>query len=177
MRIGIDIDDTVSKTFEYLSLYIFDKLGYDISKEQDIYFKNDDIYNLLKNNSSELFLELDIKEDAVKVINDLKEKGHEIYFITARSNRFFKDPYDTTSKWLLEKGFKYNKLIVAADNKDEICSDNRIDIFFDDTLSHVTSVSDKNIASYLFTSIYNKDILYKNRVNSWLDIEKLITNM
>ena len=98
MKIGIDIDDTVSKTNERL---IEEALKYDREYVKGKGFKDPEAYsfmemfywsvvdvdNFLKRfRKGNAFYELDEKEDAALYISKLYDEGNEIYFITRRQN-------------------------------------------------------------------------------------------
>ena len=53
-------------------------------------------------------------------INKLKEEGHEINFITARSTFDMEEPYDQTKKYLEQNNIKYDNLYVNSLKKEEV---------------------------------------------------------
>ncbi|HOO68049.1 MAG TPA: hypothetical protein PLC53_01620 [Bacilli bacterium] len=173
MRIGIDIDDTIAYTYEQVRDALLEE-DYVINDE-DIYYHDPIVLNYYSKKSDEVSLILNSKEDAVKIINKLKEEGYEIYFLTSRSNKYFKDAYNTTYKWLTNNGFKFDKLIINCSKKDSICEELKINYFIDDSKNHVNDVRKKNIKSYLFTSYFNMRFDDENRVNNWKEIYELIT--
>ena len=120
MRIGIDIDDTLTNIKDKLTKAARNyaiSLKKDLPKEMknhqivDIY-NNGNIYQKLFNfNDDELKYFLGViqeeitdnalpREDCVDVIKKLHEDGHEIYIVTARDSEFHKDPYHQSEVWL-----------------------------------------------------------------------------
>ena len=88
MRIGLDMDDTICSTEETII-----KFANKYSIEQKI--NPDDIWYdeiikraFLTKYLETIYLSEPLKEDADKVINEIKNKGNEVIIITARSNSF-----------------------------------------------------------------------------------------
>ena len=117
MRIGIDIDDTISKTNEKL---IEVALEYDRQRVKGKGFKDPDAYSFMEMfywnvvdvdtflktfRSGNYFLELEPVTGAVEYINKLYDEGNEIFFITRRQNKLKMKMM--TKKWLKKNGFKY----------------------------------------------------------------------
>lgn len=173
MRIGIDIDDTVAKTYETMRIELL-KQGYDLDTYDNIYHKHPLVEEIYGKRSDELSLVLPLKKNAKEIINTLKKQGNEIYFITARSKKFYQNAYNTTYNWLINNGIMFDKLIVEAAKKDAICEENNIDLFIDDSIEHVKSVNEKNIRGIIYTSRYNKDIKELERINDWNELLDVI---
>lgn len=184
MRIGIDIDDTItysSDTFlEYAKKYNKEKkIDFEINDNTlDVklsYGWNDkNLKEFLSKYLTTVLENTDPKEDAIEIINRLKRDGNQIYFITARGYKEIDgDMYEVTKKWLDKHKFKYDQLIINSKVKLEECIKNKIDVFIDDSYSHCKSIKEElNIPVYLFKTRYNKDIDDKSikKVNNWFEI-------
>lgn len=178
MRIAIDIDDTIADTYEPIKLLILNHKKYNMDDyTDDIYYKHPYVYNMSKDEREKVASNLNVKDDVVSVINQLKKAGHAIYFITARNDDEFTNAYDVTYRWLQGNNILFDKLITGAICKDKICEENKIDLFFDDSIDNVVKVENKGIKSYLYTSYYNEKFKFKSRVNNWKEIEELINNL
>ena len=153
MKIGIDIDDTICNTWEFVKPYYEKKFNLDKNiTENNSYFKAlncslEEYYDFCKKNISKLTFNVPVKKDAVMYINKLKEEGHEINFITARSTFDMEEPYDQT---------------------------NNIDIFIDDSVKHCTNVSKTGIDVLMMTTTYNKKYTNFKKVNNWKEIYDFI---
>ena len=180
MRIGIDLDDTVSKTNDYLI-----KLAYEYDKKfvKGKGFKNKNAYSFMDmfywtvvdvDNFKEYFrngrtfLELEPMDDVVEVINELKDRGHEIIFITRRENKY--RTKSKTKKWLKNQGIKYDKIFFHIKHKGELCEELGIDLFIDNDEANVYEAEEHNIESLLFDSTYNKEVADLKRISSWKEI-------
>ena len=110
----------------------------------------------------------------VEVINKLYDEGNEIIFITYRKDKYIKDPYLLTKNYLDRHGIKYNKLIANSGDKGIVCYNNKIDLFIDDSVTHLEDVSLYGIKVLLFDSEYNRDNIKFDRVKNWYQIYNLI---
>ncbi|MCT4613135.1 MAG: hypothetical protein N4A47_07180 [Clostridia bacterium] len=183
MRIGIDIDDTLTNLYEYTiaygQMYDYEELekdsminpyGYDTpfifewSDEEDKSFWEKYI--------EEIVTKVNPRPFAVSVIERLRREGHEIYIITARSNLWYKNPYKISEEWLLKNKIEYDKLVVSARDKVKACKENDIDIHIDDSNKHLKELTEAGIPVLLYDNVFNKksDTKLSIRVYSWPQI-------
>ena len=193
MNIGIDIDDTISETFETLLPYSQKYTIEDLKKESKIDFRADlsnHFYIVYMNNwteneainfwnkyYAEILKKVNIKTFAADVINKLREQGHKIYLITARWDMPGDNVKEITRKWLEEKEVKYDELIINASDNAKLVEENKIDIFIDDSFNNCKSIAENtNSKVYMMTSRVNGNLNdYKvKRVFSWPEIYDLI---
>ena len=173
MRIGIDIDDTIVNTSEMCINYVKKldkKYGENIKDIITDNIKNPVVTLFYDNYLYDVIAHAKLKEDAVKVINELY-RDNEIYFITARSERFIKDVDNMTKNLLDSYNIKYNKIITGAGKKAELCVENNIDLLIDDSIKHCNNLSNIGIDTLLFNPINNKDIETNlKRVYNWNEV-------
>lgn len=192
MRIGIDIDDTMTDIKEKLTKAAI-KYAKSLNKDMQTIDNNDivDIFNngniyqkLFNFNHEELkyFLgpiQEEITNNAVprencaKVINDLHKDGHEIYIVTARVNEFHKDPYLYSKEWLEKNKIYYDKLIVNARDKKIACLENNIALLIDDSISNCLNVANVGIDAIIIGNKNNSTI---KSVDNWQEIYDYIKN-
>lgn len=194
MRVGIDIDDTtvitVNSMIKYADLYDTKILGRNgtngnLGLIKDRYYlkvlygwddqtKFDFFHKYYRN----VLEECELMPDCVSVINDLKNKGHEIYFITARLLNI--DNCDT-EKITIDtlKDINYDKLIIQASDKLKYCKELGIDLFIEDSYETCKELKENNIKSLLMTTKMNESIQDSSieRVNNWLEIAQKIEKM
>ena len=116
------------------------------------------------------------RENAKEAIDKLKEKGHEIYIITARDSEFHDDPYKLSKDWLDKNKIYYDKLIVNAREKSSVCKNEKIDLFIDDQLNNCLSVQNAGIQTIMITNeIYNYDEI--KQLKNWNEIYNYINEM
>lgn len=185
MRIGIDIDNTISNTNE---LIIEELLRFDYKYLGNRGFKNKEAYKFTEMfNLSEaefsyicetlypvIVPKIQAKSHASEVINRLKKEGNEIYIITHRDHVEFKNPYQITKKWLKRNKIVYDKLIVDSGDKGECAEENKIDIFIDDLPKNCELIAAKNIPVLMFDAYYNRNENRFKRVISWEEIYNII---
>ena len=192
MNIGIDIDDTISQTFEY---------SYPLSKEytkivcnrtskniEDLFSVNhfylraindwnqeeeDDFW---KKNYKKVIQNVKVKDDAKNVIDKLKENGNKIYLITARMKSEYFDAYEETKKWLKNNEIYYDELIIDVSNKNQVAKSKKIDVFIDDSFENCVSVAKEGIRTFIIDTKINKGLENDNisRVYSWNEIYEKI---
>ena len=185
MKIGIDIDDVITNTSEKIEEYVVkdnnrEKLQEHMKEIMKGNPSDPEVIEFGMKNYVRVFQEVKSKDNASRVINNLLDKGNEIYLITARGDNFefFKGSEEVTKKFLEDNNIKYTKIIFNAINKAKLCVDNQIDIMIDDSIEHCEDVKKAGIKSILFTSNVNKETYTTvERVDSWLDLEKKITLM
>ena len=158
MRIGIDIDNTLSDIKSEISIALYEyakSLGKSVG-DKPVYIEDvkddgriyQEKYNL---NYEELMYFMNVIQEKImanatprfgvhEVINTLKADKDIIYIITERDSEFHEDPYLLSKNWLESNNIKYDKLIVNARNKVPICVKEKIDIFIDDKLSNCVSI-------------------------------------
>lgn len=187
MRIGIDIDDTITNSYKEIfeqigkyynvnSYYLIEE-GYkyeDVSHDEEnfpgyINFCRTVVENLLKTVS--------IKHGAKEMIKKLQEEGNEIILITARDYQEFSAPYDLTRQFLKENDIPYDKLYVGIKQKGRFCKENKIDVLVDDSITHCKSAKENNIPHLLLDNTFNRDNKELDRVYGWYDAYNALNNL
>ena len=185
MKIGIDIDDTMADTFDYLMPYIAEFFNIDIK-----YLKDKNIsYSTFPKEMKERELEFarkyydkiipgtPFKPKVAEYIDKIRNLGHKIIVITARDKTLYTDEYKTTIEELKNNNIHYDKLICDFD-KAKVCKNEKIDLFIDDSIINCSKVNELGIKTILFNSKINmKEITKLDRVDNWKDIyEKIKKN-
>lgn len=186
MRIGIDIDDTITKSTEEIDKYAkeytenilkrnfepksdnitdprWSKYVYSWNEEEDKKFW--DLYY-------EKFIEnVKPKENAIEVINKLS-KTNDIIIITARWTVKSGIISEITENWLKKYCINYTKLYLGHKDKRKIAKENNIDIFIDDNIKTCKELHDEGIKTYIMDSRLNHsmDVGDIERVYSWKEI-------
>lgn len=181
MRIGIDIDDTITNTWETLMPIFSKRFNRTLDENLLPYYYQlkdlitiDEYFNIMRE-YEDILKDVSLKENVVNIINKLKSEGNEIIFITAR-NKGYSDPYNTTIKYLEKNNILYDKLIIDSWDKDEVCKKESIDLFIDDSYKHCKEVSKLGIDVLMIKTKYNKDICEFNMVDNWNSIYEYIKN-
>lgn len=180
MRIGIDLDDTICRTTEK----VHEKLEEYGKKEglNPLDIMNDD---LLKEKFYDIYLEeiyktVEIKRNVSKVLNRIKNRGNELYIITARSKKYLSkerdiDIFSITDKWLSDNNIKVDGIIISAygERKASACKRLKIDLMIDDDPYNYKKIVATGTKCLLFDDRERYD-LRKDYVTNWLDIESYI---
>lgn len=185
MRIGIDIDDTMTDIREDLikAAIKYDKfLGgtglykgssyypsrvFNWNENQRHYYMSTIRRNVVNNAK--------IKKGLLEILNKLI-KDNEIIIITARSDYYYKDPLKMTQDWLKKENIPYNKLVVNSRNKGIICEENKIDIFLDDNPIHCEEAYSVGCKTYIMNNLDDNICDNKNiiRVNDFYEFYEKI---
>ena len=182
MRIGVDVDDTITNTWKALIPHfsrMFNVPVDKLKKSRGYYYSVSDLVSLdeyfekILPLLDEIMPNVEIKDNVKEVIDKLYELGHSIVFITARSGGYT-DPYKLTKDYLDKYKIKYDKIVVGVRRKDQICLEENIDLFIDDSFVHCDSVSKLGIDVLMMDSEYN--IKYKNfkHVKNWNEVYNYI---
>jgi len=184
MNIGIDIDDTITNTYETLIPMIAISYGMNIDKlfEKLPTYKElrgtlPDYNKFIRDNFSKMAKMVPLKVGAVDVINKLREQGHRIIFISARNNNEYDDPYKLSYDFLTANGIQFDKLIVNAPNKAKECVLENIDLFIDDNTKNCKAVKDKGIATLQMDTSFSKGSKNLRKVKDWQEIYKIVQEM
>lgn len=178
MRIGIDLDDTICNTTEivqkraekYASIQHLNPL--DIMNDEalkNVFFRKylEDIYT-----------NVEIKEEARNVLKRIKNRGNQLYIITARDSSQYphiENVMEITSNWLKNHNIKIDEVIIGVygEEKANVCKEKNIDLMIDDDPYNYKMILAKGIKCLLFDD-YEKYDLKDNYVTNWLQIEKYI---
>ena len=184
MKSKIDIDDTLTDTYELTFNYVQDFTANELKKEinhvdrekiKDRFTKN--FHNWSKEEEIAFFdryyetivRNVRIKPFAKEIIDKLRDEKNEIYFITARflSSKF--DIEQATKKWLEENEIKYEGIYLNISNKAEIIKENNIDIFIDDNINNCLNAVENEIKTYIMDSLVNYSFKDERieRIYSW----------
>lgn len=196
MRIGIDIDDTitdmVTMMIKYGDVYHTEELGREKQKENIGYIKsrhylnelygwtNEEKMDFFKKYYENILRECIVREDAEKVIKKLEKNGHEIYFVTARLSNVEGCETEKITKEMLEKsGIRYKELMIDAGDKPRVCNEKNIDIMIDDSYQTCQGIIKEHRIGILMTSKLNEKIKEENvfRAKDWYEIEEFIERL
>lgn len=188
LKIGIDLDDTITnikldmekaaQSFdkEINGRGIIDNSKYLMGEKYG--WNKDDLDSFFRNYRFKIIDKAKIRDDVIYYLNKLIKLGYEIIIITARSSKYYENPYEYTKNWLDLNKIPYHKIIVNAKSKKEICKIENIDYFIDDMPSNCIEVNEiENIKVFIMDNldnkldnkdiirIYNFKELYENIIN------------
>lgn len=192
MRIGIDIDDTISNThdilFSYAQKYTAEELKKEISEPKSEIMSGNGYCAQFHNWNEEedkgfwrkyykiIIQQVKPKKFARDVIKKLREDGNEIYLITARYNFEDIDVVKETEKWLKDNEIEYDAIIFNAKDKASILKENNVKILVDDAETNCRRVAQEGICTYIMDSMENHNCKIENvkRLYSWIHAEQEI---
>jgi uncharacterized HAD superfamily protein len=204
MRIGVDLDDVIAvcavpylRRFaqEYKVALPDDKeIGWHLLREMDARVSPEERDRFrIKLYDGTFFSELDIYEDCPIVLERLVQRGHEIYFITARAEA----RRMVTETWLREKRIlDYAKAVHlkprgdfrpdhprgrydaegSAQYKTRLAQELRLDVFCEDDVVISKTLAEAGIRVLLFDHPWNRDVAHEHitRVSGWAEVAGLL---
>ncbi len=168
MTIGIDIDDTITKTSENIKKYLAKyKPGF-----------TDNYHNLpaveydefLYTYQSEISATNELRENVKEAFDYFKSHDIKIIIITHRSNKYAHDIDNISINHLKKNGLLFDKFINTPE-KGIAAFENHLDLFIDDKESNLDDVSKYGIKCLKFSS--EKSSKYETFSN-WSDIIEFI---
>ena len=186
MKIAIDIDNTISRTTEYIG-NIAIKFDREILHKNNVIdfnktiprspdWTSEELSLFLKNYFEEL-INIPLLEDADKYIKKLKDAGYHIIIITARGEKPDDFSDEITGEYLVKNKIPYDELIVKCSNKFRFL--NGVDFFIDDSIKECEgAVEHTDCQAILMSSELNSG--YKNEkvynAKNWKDVYNFIIN-
>lgn len=193
MKIGIDIDDTtfltVKAMLKYADMFEEEISGAPINKDNfgmikdRFYLKalygwdRDTKFDFFNKYYKNILEECVLLPNANKVIQQLKQEGNSIHFITARLININNcDTEQITKNSLNNFNIPYDTLNIAIFDKLSFCIKNNIDILIDDSYETCKELIDNGKKSILMTTKMNSNINSGKitRVNNWDEIYEKI---
>lgn len=170
MRVGLDIDDTISNTNFVLMKYAFryneehgnkKLLKYNTNNFSEVFGWNDDEVNhFFRTYYLEALKEIEPKFNVKEVLNELRKKGHKIIFITVRNDRECAGENEArrlTLDWFKKYKIPFDELHVDIKDKKDFCQKYNIDVFMDDSVRTVLAVKELGINTFIAMNDFNLD--------------------
>ena len=187
MKIGIDIDGVIldsEREFKVRAeLYDVIKLkrnsiinNREIKAQERYNWNKEEIDEYINQEFLAVSKECNFMPGAVKVINMLKNEGHELIIITARGG-IIKEMKDVAQKRFKEKKLEFDKYYWAINDKYEICKQENIDIMIEDYYKTCKQISDNKIKTLYFREASSYELEeneYLTEVHNWGEIYRYI---
>ena len=184
MKIGIDIDDVVCDTYSVLNKALSEYYHMDLNelfanpKSVSEYERTiADYHDFAKYYYEKIMNNAPLKTDVVKYLNKLKQAGHQLIFITARSTFGFTNPHQITLDYFKNHHIPYDEIIVGASNKKQVCYDNEVQVMIDDFSENLIGMEEIGVIPILFTAPYNTKETFKYRVDNWGEAYHMINQL
>ncbi|WP_096434641.1 5' nucleotidase, NT5C type [Alteribacter populi] len=182
-RFGIDIDGTVTDPATFIphinqhfkrELTLDDVTQYDLSKVLGI--SEADFWKWMQEHEGDLYAQANL---AAKVKETLLEweQVHELFYISARHNRFS----DLTKNWFDENALPYHHIeLLGQHDKIAAVKKHKVDAFFEDKHDNAVNIAEEcGIPVVLINTPYNQDPVptLVHRVNSWQEAQKTVQHL
>lgn len=177
MRIGIDIDDTITKTHEYVYNLKKDNLPeYDPNE----LLPNDVFIPFIEKYERDIHQNVLLKDGVKEALDYLHDNGHKIIILSSRGS-FYKNitedtAYQDSYDYFIKNKLPFDKIITNLDDKVKACKENNIDLFIDDKINICESVSASGI-KVIKMSNYDDKKTDLEVANNWEEIINRIKEM
>lgn len=126
------------------------------------------------------------RENAVKILNRLKEEGHTIHEITARKFVTQKSLLGKCSKkwflnWCKENGFSFDSITFCSEktgpqDKYDACKKYGVEVMIDDRPEIVLYLAGQGIPVIMIDAPYNQKVQHENvmRVHDWSEVYEVL---
>ena len=172
MKIGIDIDDTMTNTLGMMKKYLKQYSNEPISLNWNDWSdktKHEFLFEYMET----IAKNVELKENVLENLEYLKNKGHELFVVTSRSNYFAPNITTLTEQYIIKNNLPFDHIITSAGNKLDVCIKNDIDLLIDDNKVICELLTKNGIKVILFDSELNKNCKIK-RICHWNEIKKVL---
>ena len=186
MVIGVDLDDTITNSFEDLMPFFAEYFGLDLNYCKENNYSYNNFPEELKDKKNEfvkylqerkLLNKISVKENAIQVLKGLHELGCRIIIITSRNDSILPNAFLETKSFLEQNGITYDALYCEHD-KHKILLAEGVEMFIDDSIKGL--IYNKYVCKYhlLFSSVLNqKEESEFSRVSSWIEIREIVERL
>lgn len=170
MRIGLDIDDTISNTHFVLMKYALKYnsehgnkplLKYNTNNFSEVFgWTDEEVNNFFRTYYLEALKEIEPKFNVKETLGKLRDEGNQIVFITVRNDRECAGQNEArriTLEWLSHYKIPFDELYVDIQDKKTFCQENNIDAFMDDSIRTVSAVKTLGINTFIAMNSFNLD--------------------
>ena len=149
MRIGIDVDETLTDT-EISFNEVIKKHNINFNKKYSDKWSKKEADYILSNFCEEIIAGSKLKKGVERVIKKLKQEGHDLFIITARSNHYFKNIETITHSLMKENNLEFDGYYFNQNKKSDIAKELKIDLMIDDNINVYNNMKKENIDCILF---------------------------
>lgn len=177
MKIGIDIDDTLTNTKELQASYWIEYHHNNPNKDYtDEIPKNintfgfkyiEDYWDIYR---EQLFYPT-FKENTSNILNKLLEDGHELCVITSRPDYKYKDLHKRLDEWFIKNNIPIDTKYTNIKNKGHYCKKKNIDLLIDNDIAQIEEANKYKIKTILFGDL--KDYT-GTKASNWLEVYEII---
>lgn len=183
MKFGFDIDDTLINLRQHAFHLYNEKLNENKSIEQFHAIQTVEIHEIFGLNQEQgnamwtrlmpaiYFTDCPPFEGALTLLNELNDKGHDVFYITSRPKKYCVQ----TKDWMMAAGFPVadGHFFCGMQDDEKIMTirDLALDYYFDDKPAVLETLGNTKTAVYIVDQSYNQQV-EGQRITSWSDFHK-----
>lgn len=177
MRIGIDIDDTITKTHEYV--YYLKKTHLKEYNPEEM-LPDEVFIPFIENFERDIHKYAELKDGVKEALDYLHERGHTIIIMSSRGS-FYKTiaedtAYQDSCDYFIKHKLLFDKMLTNLDDKASTSKEEKIDLFIDDNIKTCENVRKTGIKVIKMARFDDR----KNDLdiaNNWSEIINIIKEM
>lgn len=173
MRIGIDVDNTITNSKEKVEE--LKRLGKFVVPDDYVNWDTDKKDKFLEPVLKEIWETCTIKKNCSEVIKKLRKDGHEIFIITYRNDSVINNVREILVDYLDKNDIIVDGIFNNITEKGKFCKENNIDLLIDDKLKNCINARKYSIDVLKFYNEYDKNTDFKE-IYSWDEIYDYIKN-
>ena len=163
IALGFDIDDVITKTSDML-LKAVEENGTGIDFNNPLTSKKEilrgraateEVKEFFRKYGTDACRNVELKEGADRVIQELKKMGVQIHLITARDETLMPGITQATIEYMKRKKISYDQLHIGVHDKKELCDKLEIKCLTDDSIDTCRNLVGSSIMPILFTTPVN----------------------
>lgn len=163
MRIGIDIDETLTDTKK--SFYeTLEKYQIMFNGEYHNWHQQESAQLIVNNHLEEIMSKAKLKDRAKEVLDELYNRGHELFIITARSNNYCSCLETITNQLVKDNDLNIKEVYFNQDEKSVLAKKLGIDLMIDDSASVYQNMQKEKIDC----------ILFGDKITTWTEVLEYI---
>ena len=147
MKIAIDLDDTLSvvdrvtRASGYIArnnlpFKLVDENAHELEKVFN--WSLPDVLQFIREGGITVFTDAEARPGARETLQRLREEGHEITVLTARTREWFVNPEKVSRDWLEKRRMPYDEIVADVPDKGAYCAENGISVLIDDSVDNFT---------------------------------------
>ena len=164
MKIAVDLDDTLSVVDRVtrakgyiarsgLPYKLVDENAHALESVFD--WELPEVLKFVREGGITVFTDAEARKGARECLAALREAGHEIVVLTARSKEWFVNPEKVSRDWLEKRRIPYDEIVAGIDDKGSYCAAHGISVLIDDGLEHCLSAQNAGVKAILFVGKHN----------------------
>ena len=164
MKIAVDLDDTLSVVDRVtraqgyiarmgLPFKLVDENAHGLTETFN--WSLDDVLKFVHEGGVTVFTEAPARKGAREALTALRQEGHTVTVLTARTKEWFVNPEKITRDWLEKRRIPYDNIVAGVSDKGTWCAENDHKVLIDDCVETCLAAQAQGVKAVLFVDKSN----------------------